>query len=68
LRHTFASLPVQYGCDLMSIKEALGHSDLSTTSIYLHLDAAHLQEGLGKHPLSETGSSRKASAHQEVLS
>ncbi|MHB8995883.1 MAG: tyrosine-type recombinase/integrase [Armatimonadota bacterium] len=52
LRHTFASLLVQYGCDLMSIKEALGHSDLSTTSIYLHLDAAHLQEALTKHPLS----------------
>lgn len=52
LRHTFASLLVQYGCDLMSIKEALGHSDLSTTSIYLHLDAAHLQEALTRHPLS----------------
>jgi len=52
LRHTFASLLVQYGCDLMSIKEALGHSDLATTSIYLHLDAAHLQEALTKHPLS----------------
>lgn len=50
-RHTFASLLVQYGCDLMSIKEALGHSDVSTTSIYLHLDAAHLQETLTKHPL-----------------
>ncbi len=52
LRHTFASLLVQHGCDLVAIKEALGHSDLSTTSIYLHLDASHLQEGLRKHPLS----------------
>jgi site-specific recombinase XerD len=55
LRHTFASLLVQYGCDLMSIKEALGHADLSTTSIYLHLDAAHLQDGLARHPLSASG-------------
>lgn len=54
LRHTFASLLVQHGCDLVSIKEALGHADLSTTSIYLHLDATHLQKGLAKHPLSAT--------------
>ena len=39
----------------MSIKEALGHADLSTTSIYQHLDAAHLQEGLARHPLSLSG-------------
>ena len=57
LRHTFASLLVLYGCDLMSIKEALGHADLSTTSIYLHLDAAHLQDGLARHPLSASGPS-----------
>jgi site-specific recombinase XerD len=52
LRHTFASLLVQYGCGLVSVKEALGHADLSATSIYLHLDAAHPQEALTRHPLS----------------
>ncbi|HEY3397855.1 MAG TPA: tyrosine-type recombinase/integrase [Armatimonadota bacterium] len=52
LRHTFASLLLQEGADLVSIQELLGHSDLSTTAIYLHLDAAHLQGALERHPLS----------------
>ncbi len=52
LRHTFASLLLQEGCDLVSIQELLGHADLSTTAIYLHLDAAHLQGAMERHPLS----------------
>jgi len=40
LRHTVASLLVQEGCDLVSIQELLGHVDLASTSIYLHLDIA----------------------------
>jgi len=52
LRHTFASLLLQEGCDLVSIQELLGHADLSTTAIYLHLDAAHLQGAVERHPLS----------------
>ena len=43
LRHTFASLLLQEGADLVSIQELLGHSDLATTAVYVHLDAAHLQ-------------------------
>jgi site-specific recombinase XerD len=52
LRHTFASLLLQEGADLVSIQELLGHSDLSTTAIYLHMDAAHLQGAVERHPLS----------------
>ena len=52
LRHTFASLLLQQGCDLVSIKEMLGHADLSTTGAYLHLDASHLQAAADLHPLS----------------
>jgi integrase/recombinase XerD len=51
LRHTFASLLLQEGADLVSIQELLGHSDLSTTAIYLHMDAAHLQGAVERHPL-----------------
>lgn len=36
LRHTFGSLLVAGGIDLVSVKDAMGHAELSTTSRYLH--------------------------------
>jgi integrase len=36
LRHTFGSLLVAGGVDLVSVKEAMGHAELATTSRYLH--------------------------------
>jgi integrase len=36
LRHTFGSLLVAGGVDLVSVKDAMGHSQLTTTSRYLH--------------------------------
>ena len=47
LRRTFGSLVVRRGGDLMSVWEALGYADVSTTSIHPRLDAAYLQEGFG---------------------
>lgn len=41
LRHTFGSLLVAGGVDLVAVKDALGHSDLKTTSRYLHARPAH---------------------------
>jgi len=40
LRHTFGSLLVAAGVDLVSVKDAMGHSQLSTTSRYLHAKPA----------------------------
>src|SRR5574341_2677692 len=37
LRHSFASHRVMNGMDIVSIKELLGHSQISTTMIYSHL-------------------------------
>ena len=36
LRHTFGSLLVAGGVDLVSVRDAMGHSQLTTTSRYLH--------------------------------
>ncbi len=54
LRHTFATLMLEGGCDLFALSKMLGHSDIKTTTIYLSATTAHLQEQIVKHPLNDT--------------
>lgn len=44
LRHTFATLMLEGGCDLFSLQKMMGHSDIKTTTIYLSTTVNHLQE------------------------
>lgn len=51
LRHTFATLMLEGGCDIYSLSKMMGHSDIKTTTIYLTASAEHLRAQMIKHPL-----------------
>lgn len=53
LRHTFATLMLEGGCDIYSLSKMMGHSDIKTTTIYLAASAEHLRTQMTKHPLND---------------
>jgi site-specific recombinase XerD len=53
LRHTFATHLVQAGVGLVTLRDLLGHRQITSTQIYIHLTARDLREAAEKHPIGQ---------------
>lgn len=51
LRHTFATHLVRAGVNIVTIRDLLGHKQITSTQIYLHVTAEDLRSAADKHPI-----------------
>lgn len=52
IRHTFATHLVRAGVPLVTLRDLLGHRQLSSTQIYIHMTADDLRKATDLHPIS----------------
>ncbi len=63
LRHTAATLMYQTGnVDILTLKQLLGHSNVSTTQIYTHLQEFQVRAAIEENPLGKVTSKRAKSS------
>ena len=52
LRHAFATHLVRAGVNLITIRDLLGHRQITSTQIYLHMTARDMREAADRHPIA----------------
>jgi site-specific recombinase XerD len=53
LRHTFATHLVRAGVNIVTIRDLLGHKQITSTQVYLHVTADDLRSAAEKHPIGK---------------
>lgn len=52
LRHTFATLMLEGGCDLYTLSRMMGHTKITTTTVYLACSPKMMLRSVERHPLN----------------